>query len=185
MLKQSIIVAATAVFVTAAAAQQGTPTSPGVTSTLPGGASSLRESHGDWTVGCAMQQQTQDQRPTKICSLGQEQLDNRSRQRVFAIELRPSKTTAKATLILPFGLDLQRGVTLQMDDGQAGPVQPIRTCLAAGCLVEVDFDAAMVASLGKAKTVKVSAIADGKDTPFTIPMNGFQSAYNRTLELAK
>lgn len=40
-----------------------------------------------------------------------------------------------STLILPFGLLLEAGATLQDDDGQ--PLEPLRfsTCLPAGCVV--------------------------------------------------
>lgn len=55
---------------------------------LPGGATSLREGHGDWMVACNMT--TQNNVAGKACSLSQEQADGQSRQRVMAVEFRPN-----------------------------------------------------------------------------------------------
>jgi invasion protein IalB len=168
-----------------AIAQQSTVNTTG----LPGGASSLREAHEDWVVGCAMQEQGQNKPPVKVCSLSQEQFDQRTRQRVLAVELRPGKTArdvTKATFILPFGLDLQKGVTLSLDESAPIGVHQIRTCLPAGCLLDVDLDAAALASFNKAKLLKLNATADGgQQTSFSISLKGFPGAFARAVELAK
>ena len=66
---------------------------------LPGGASSLQETYGDWRVACAQQN------GKKICALSQRQTDKDSRQLVLAVELSaPAADKAEGTLILPFGL---------------------------------------------------------------------------------
>jgi invasion protein IalB len=149
----------------------------------------LREAYADWVVSCAMQSQGQDKAPIKVCRLSQEQTDPRTCQRLLAVEIRPGKTPkggAKVTFILPFGLDLQKGVRLQFDEGALGGVQPFRTCLPPGCLLEADLDAATTASLGKAKFLKVNATADdGQQTAFSISLKGFPTAFARTADLAK
>ena len=151
---------------------------------LPGGATSLSESHGDWTVGCGLQ--SDGDKTVKVCSLVQEQLDSRTRQRVLAVELRPGKDAAKAVFLLPFGLDLQKGTTAQVDDQKAGGVHQFRTCLPAGCVLEMEIAADLLAKLGKGNQLKLNAVADGgKDAQFAISLKGFQAAYNRTAELAK
>lgn len=96
---------------------------------LPGGATSLRQGHGDWTVSCNIT--TQNGAPTKACSLSQEQTDGQSRQRVLAIEFRPGGDVLQGTLVLPFGLAVDQGVTLQIDDGAAPAPLRCRTCLQA------------------------------------------------------
>ncbi|TPK96485.1 hypothetical protein FJ938_27220 [Mesorhizobium sp. B2-4-14] len=78
---------------------------------LPGGATSLREGHGDWTVSCNLA--TQNGANVKVCALSQEQTDSQSRQRVLAMELRPAGETVQGMLVLPFGLALEKGVTLR------------------------------------------------------------------------
>jgi invasion protein IalB len=149
---------------------------------LPGGASSLREDHGDWVVMCTVQ--AQSGKNVKQCTLSQTQVDNNSRQRVLAIELQPSETGARGTLFLPFGLALENGIAFQIDEGAAGEQQKFRTCLPAGCVVPVDFDGKMLAALRKATTLKVKAVADsGENMLFSISMNGFPGAYDRKVSL--
>ncbi|MDB5599529.1 MAG: invasion-like protein [Xanthobacteraceae bacterium] len=152
--------------------------------TLPGGASSLRESHGDWVVNCAVQ--AQNGRNVKSCALSQEQTDNNTRQRVLGIELRPGDNSVQGILVMPFGLALEQGIAFQIDDGAFSPAQKFRTCLPAGCLVPVSFDARTLAALRKGTQLKIKAVADGgKETPFTISLKGFPGAYDRTVALAK
>lgn len=151
---------------------------------LPGGATSLNEAHGDWTVGCALQ--IQGETTAKVCNLLQEQVDGKTRQRVVAIELRPAKAGAKATIVLPFGLDLQAGLSMQIDDGSTTATHTFRTCLPAGCLVEADLNDETLAALGKGSVLKLKTVADGgKETPFSISLKGFKAAYARTVDLAK
>jgi invasion protein IalB len=173
----------------AMAQQQAAPPPAATVSqpTLPGGASSVREAHEDWAVTCQMQAKD-EKSSVKVCSFMQEQLDARTRQRVLAVELVPGKAAGvtKATFVLPFGLDLQKDITMQIDDGATIATQRVRTCLPAGCVLDVDLTSATLASLGKGKLLKVNAVADGgKATPFSISLKGFQSAYSRTVELAK
>ena len=152
--------------------------------TLPGGASSLRESHGDWVVTCAVQ--AQNGRNVKSCALSQEQADSNTRQRVVAIELKPGDNSVQGILVMPFGLALDKGIAFQIDDSAFSPVQKFRTCLPAGCLVPVSFDARTLAALRKGAQLKIKAVADGgKETPFTISLKGFPGAYDRTVALAK
>jgi invasion protein IalB len=151
---------------------------------LPGGATSLRENHGDWVVGCSIQQQSG--KNVKVCGLSQEQTDQNSRQRVLAIEVRPEGAGVQGILVLPFGLALDQGASFQIDDGPASPVQKFRTCLPAGCLVPVNFDARTLAALRKGNQLKVKTVADGgKEAPFTISLKGFPGALDRTAALMK
>ena len=62
---------------------------------LPGGASSLQETHGDWRVACAQQN------GKKVCAFSQQQTDKDTRQLVLAVELNaPAADRAEGTLIL-------------------------------------------------------------------------------------
>lgn len=151
------------------------------TQTLPGGATSLQEMHGDWRVACAQQN------GQKVCALSQQQTDKDTHQLLLAIELNaPAINKAEGTLILPFGLTLDRGVTLQIDEAAAGPTLHFRTCLPVGCLVGLAFDPTTVALLRKGTTLTVRATADGgQGAAFKISLNGFSSALDRTAALAK
>jgi invasion protein IalB len=151
---------------------------------LPGGAASLREMHGDWAVACTIQ--TEGGKKTKTCVLLQEQFAKEMRQRLVAIELKPTASSLKGALVLPFGLALDKGVSYQLDEGQPGPVQRFRTCLPAGCIIAIDFDAKFVTSLKAAKALRIKAAADGgQETTFSISLTGFPSAFDRTVALMK
>ncbi len=142
-------------------------------STLPGGASSLQETYQDWSLGC---QGT----PTIACAISQQQTQQNG-QRILAIELRNGEDDAvSGNLVLPFGLQLETGATLQIDDGPQR--EPLRffTCLPAGCLVPVSFDAKTVAALriGTALRVKVQGM-DRKDVALSISLKGLAPALDR------
>ena len=152
---------------------------------LPGGATSLREVHGDWVVNCVIA--TEQERARKICTLSQEQQDSRSRQRVLAVEIGPTaEGGGTGTLVLPFGLNLAAGAILQIDDGAQGQPLPFRTCLPAGCLVSLAVDADMLEALRLGGALKVHAEADGgQKTVFTVSLKGFGGAFDRTASLAQ
>jgi invasion protein IalB len=151
---------------------------------LPGGATSLREVHGDWVVSCVIRGEGEQAR--KVCAMSQEQQNGQSGQRIIAVELQPSADASAATLFLPFGLDLASGAALQIDDQAQGQPLPFRTCLPAGCIVSSNLDAKMLESLRNGTSLKVHAKADGaKDTMFSVSLKGFGGAFDRTLALAK
>ncbi len=104
----------------------------------------------------------------------------------MAIELKPAPASLKGVLVLPFGLALEKGVTYQLDEGQPSTVQRFRTCLQAGCLIAIDFDARLVNSLKSSKVLRIKAAADGgQETSFSISLAGFPSAFDRTMALSK
>ncbi|GGF36290.1 hypothetical protein GCM10011321_29050 [Youhaiella tibetensis] len=91
----------------------------------------------------------------------------------------------QGTLVLPFGLALASSVTYQIDDGDVGTAQQFHTCLPAGCLVDIAFDARTVESLMTGSVMKVQASADGcGPIVFSIALRGFTSAYDRVRALA-
>lgn len=152
----------------------------GPAQTLPGGASSMQETHGDWRVACSQPG------GKTVCNMSQQYADKDSRQLVLAIELNAVSTSrAEGRLVLPFGVALERGVTLQIDDA---PVQTLhfRTCLPVGCLVALNFDGATLSSLRKGTVLTVKATADGgQETAFKISLNGFAGALDRTATLSR
>jgi invasion protein IalB len=149
--------------------------------TLPGGANSLQEAHGDWRVACAPEN-TQ----TK-CAISQQLFDKDSRQRILAIELHASTADqAIGTIVLPFGLTLEKGITLQIDEAAKVPPRYFRTCLPTGCIVPVTFDSASIAAMRSAHTLSVKATGDiGQEIAFVVSLNGFGSALDRAVALSK
>lgn len=147
---------------------------------LPGGASSLQETYQDWQVACRIVN------GARLCVVSQQQTQQNG-QRVLAIELAaPSGNTVSGTLVLPFGLALNSGVTFQIDDKPAMQPMRFRTCLPAGCLVSVMFDAPKLAALRSGTSLKVKAVADGGAAmPFSISLQGFAAALDRVAALSK
>ena len=149
-------------------------------STLPGGASHLQETHGDWRVTCAQQADT------KVCTLSQQMADKDSRQLVVGIELKTmSAESLEGTLVLPFGLAVTKPVTLQVDEGATTPWS-FRTCLPVGCVVSLKFEPATVKALRTGTVLNVKSTADNaQETTFKISLKGFASAVDRTSALSK
>ena len=149
-------------------------------SSLPGGASSLSETYKDWRVAC-IQQGT-----AKRCAMSQVQTQQNG-QRILAIELNAlSGNVVSGTLVLPFGLALDSGATLQIDEKPVMKPLRFRTCLPDGCLLPVTFDAATRAMLRSGTALKVKAAADGgAAASFSISLQGFPTALDRVGALAR
>lgn len=153
-------------------------------SSLPGGASSLSETHGDWAVQCRLIQ-VKDEASKPVCSLSQQQQDNKG-SRVLAVELQPTADGASGALVLPFGLQLSKGVALQIDEAKAGAAQPFSTCLPAGCLVPLNFGDAQLKALNSGKTLNlITEALAGDEVKLSVSLTGFSAALNRVKELLK
>ncbi|WP_082975912.1 MULTISPECIES: invasion associated locus B family protein [unclassified Rhizobium] len=161
-------------FEVAQAQSGGQNTGGAPASSLPGGASSLNETYKDWRVACAQQN------AAKRCVLSQVQAQQDG-QRVLAIELNAqSGNTVSGTLVLPFGLALEPGISFQIDEKPAMPPVRFRTCMPGGCLVGVAFDAPTLVALRAGTVLKIKATADGgAPIPFSISLQGFATALDR------
>ena len=149
--------------------------------TLPGGASSLTETHGDWIVRCDVASQT-----AIACAVRQEQLDKATQQRLLAIEIIPAADDVSGTLVLPFGLSLERGVLLLVDDNMQMPNQRFATCLPGGCIVRLAIDPEVVVAMRNGKALNVVAVQDrGAEARFAISLAGLASALDRAAALTE
>jgi len=148
---------------------------------LPGGATTLNETHGDWTVACATPE------GNVRCAVSQVQINSQNRQRVLSVELTATEGGAAVggTLVMPFGLALDQGVVLSIDESE--PLASLRfsTCLPAGCLVPLTFnmDAVTAMRAGTALKVKAAANESGQEVNFSISLSGFTSALTRAAGL--
>lgn len=99
---------------------------------------------------------------------------------------RPTADRADGVLILPFGVALAQGVTLQLDG--APPVGPLRfrTCLPVGCVAPIAFDARFIAFLRKGQTLALTMAAeDGKALTIKLPLKGLGAAIDRAVALSR
>jgi invasion protein IalB len=185
MIKQTIkaaralvvaaLLAAPMAYAQASAAQQAP-------STLPNGANAINETYNDWIVLCSSTDKG------RSCLLTQQQRKKDTNQLVLAVELTPLSTDqVKGVLLLPFGLRLADGVTLQIDDGPVSTPLPFATCLPTGCTVQVAFDTATTKALRLAKTLRLVAKANdgGQTVLLGVSLAGFSSAYDRVLTLSR
>ncbi len=148
------------------------------TPALPGGASSLQETYQDWALTCRGGSRV-------ACAILQQQRQKNGR-RVLAVELQAgSGDTLSGTLVLPFGLHLDSGVTLQVDDTTALKPSRFSTCLPAGCLVPLALDKETTAALRAGSTLHLKAESvDGKKLTFSVSLKGFAAALQRLKALA-
>jgi len=161
---------------------------------LPGGASSLTETHANWTVACrslevkdaadgAKKAREPDQvAPAHLCALTQRQVTEKG-EHVLSVELQAEGDGLKGVFVLPFGLALAKGMTLQIDEGERIEALAFSTCVPSGCIVPLTGDSAMVDALrlGQALNVLVSD-RTGQALKFVISLTGFTSAFDRVRE---
>lgn len=156
------------------------PTSAQEAPVLPGGASSLTETYGDWRVACQLVE------ATKHCVMSQQQL-RQDGQRVVTIELQTGPDAAlMGHLVLPFGLQLDAGATLQVDEQPAMAPLSFHTCLPAGCVVRVSFNTEALTALraGTALQVATRTADTGRDFLISVSLNGFTAALERVMSLS-
>lgn len=147
---------------------------------LPNGASTITETYGDWTVACGIQD------GKKLCALNQAQGNKQTGQRTFAIELRtPKDGKTDGTILMPFGLKLDSGAILKLDDKDLGQGVRFSTCIPDGCLLPVSFPTAATDAMRKGKTLAVSSLnlSDGQAVTFNVSLNGFTAALDRVIQL--
>lgn len=169
-LKAFLFAAAVAPFATLAVAQEPQ---------LPGGASSLTETYRDWTVTCGLAD------GAKICAMSQQQT-RQDGQRVLTMELHNSDDgTASGVLLLPFGLSLGAGVTLQVKETPAHQPFGFSTCLPIGCLVPLEFDADTIAAFSGGTAVSIAARAhdSNQEVVLSLSLSGFTAAFDRLRSL--
>jgi invasion protein IalB len=149
---------------------------------LPNGASSISETYGDWTVNCRLVD------GQKQCLLLHAQGNSQTGQRVFAIELRtPKDGKTEGTILMPFGLKLDSGGLLKLDDKDLGQGLRFSTCMPQGCLLPVSFPTLAVDAMKKAKMLTVASLnlSSGEVVTFNVPFEGFAAAIARIAELGR
>ncbi len=150
------------------------------TAQLPNGASSISEIYGNWTVACAISN------GTKLCSLNQAQ--GNVQTGAFAIELRTSKEdTTEGVILVPFGLKLEAGAVIVLDDENLGQGLRFSTCLPQGCLLPVSFPTIATDAMRNGRTLVVTcfSLAAGQPVSFVFSLNGFSAALDRASQLGK
>jgi len=150
--------------------------------TLPNGASAINETYGDWTVDCRIAN------GQRLCVLLQSQGNSQTGQRVFAIELRaPKDGRAEGTILFPFGMKLENGAVLRLDDKDLGQGLRFSTCMAQGCLLPISFPTVATNAMksGKALTVAALNLSNNEPVSFSVSLTGFAAALDRITQIDK
>ncbi|NSY71853.1 invasion associated locus B family protein [Agrobacterium tumefaciens] len=139
----------------------------------------MTETFEDWTVACAVSD------GKTSCVVWQSQV-REDGQRVLDVRIAPIAQAdgTNATLTFPLGLELARGVTLQAGENGKPISFPFKTCFAAGCVVPVVLDTAIMEALKSSTIFKVVATSlDSKGVPFSVSLKGFGAAIDRSITL--
>jgi len=149
------------------------------------GPTALSETFGDWLINC----QTSTDAKKRNCQMTQEQVDGKTGQRVLMIALgAPDAKTgvSNSTLVLPFGLDISKGVQIKVDDTDLTKTS-ISTCLPQGCIAPLSFDSKAMTALAKGKqaVISMTAFNGGQDVNGNISLKGFAAASSRLAALTK
>ncbi len=153
---------------------------PSAQAQWPAGAETVNETYQDWQMTCTQPQSG------KHCAVSQQQTDSKTSQRVLAVELQPQGDKAEGALILPFGVLLDKGITLKIGEADVGPVLRFKTCLPQGCLVPLNLDAKTLAALRKATAFTVNAVSTTDQAmALSVSLKGFGQALDRAAVLIR
>lgn len=145
---------------------------------------SLQETWDDWQVACMRREDG-----GRVCAMAQTQVQEEGRRRILVLEItaEPNAETARGTLVLPFGLDLERGISLEIDDVALADNLRFRTCIPSGCILPIALSAPHLAALrrGGTLTILTAASDTGQPFSFSVSLRGFSAAFNRLVELRR
>jgi len=116
----------------------------------------------------------------EYCEVFQKLTVTKTKQRFleFAVGYPAGKEKSPyAVIVLPLGILVQSGGTMQVDDK---PVKQfgIQTCLPAGCIVKVELDAASTADMSAGNLLHLKfASAEGKVMGVDLQLKGFGSVF--------
>ncbi len=145
------------------------------------------ETYGDWMARCALHE-TEDGQQVRRCSMEQRLSwhDEKSgkTQQLLTVTLAPHQASgAEITILTPFGLLLDRGIVLQIDEGKSYSL-PFQTCLPEGCLARGLLDEAILGQLraGRILATKMVESTGAQVVRVEVSLKGFTASYARLQE---
>lgn len=132
---------------------------------------------GDWSIGC-----DQDGGQS-VCHLDQAVIDNNTQKPVLQVGVgylpgQDGKKQPKMVIIVPLGVILPQGLTVQIDDGPGAQV-PFLHCMAAGCRTVVNLDAPTIAKFKAGTKAKMTfAAPNGQPVSVPVSLSGFTAGFD-------
>ncbi|WP_120634995.1 invasion associated locus B family protein [Ruegeria sp. EL01] len=127
-----------------------------------------------WTVNCA------EEAGQKLCAMSQSlNLQNQSGL-LLRMELqRGQEDGASGVVIVPFGLDIAKGISLSIDGGPRWNL-PMRTCQNFGCVIPVTLGPAIIQELKESGSIQISlyTLDGGKTLEVPVSLAGFTAAFD-------
>ncbi|GBQ06674.1 invasion associated locus B family protein [Saccharibacter floricola] len=158
----------------------GTPEGARAASSLPDGVTSLNETYQDWSLSCHVKDNQTD------CSVTQQAYDSKTQQRFFSIKFRPQGDQTHGVALLPFGLDLNHGLTVVTDGLPVGDIYSFTTCLPEGCIVPLDLDEGQFSALEKSQHASLSFMTlSGHVMKLPLSSAGLEKALERAHALTR
>jgi invasion protein IalB len=133
----------------------------------------------DWMVRCGRR----DEQGAEFCEMHQQRIDSEERTiMLVAVGQVPGTSDLGLLIILPLGILLPAGVTLQVDDGAEVPLQVDR-CERQGCRIEMLLEPELMSRLKSGREAKVFFEAhdpQGERQRLGVPISllGFTAALN-------
>ena len=132
----------------------------------------VKSRHGAWVVLCKDSGSASNGGPTAAPAVGGaspcravQTLDvkvGNTQQRLLSLSLTSKGDGLAGEFVLPFGLDLQQGMGLRIDEGDAMTAR-FATCLPAGCVVRVELSRELSRSLIGSRQLRLAFRPLGSD----------------------
>ncbi|WP_407977351.1 invasion associated locus B family protein [Brucella pseudogrignonensis] len=142
-------------------------------------ANAVTQTYDDWQVVC------KEASGKRLCAAvqqvaGQIEGQPNTKQRLIAVEIIRSGDSATGSMILPFGINVSKGVSLGLDKTpENAPRIPFKTCIPAGCIVPLEFSPQAVDALKKASRISVGfeGASDRREKTMEVSLKGFAEAF--------
>ena len=142
---------------------------------VPQGA--VREKHGDWATRC----ETPPGAAHEQCAIVLSVVDQERPNLILVVIVlnTADRKTRLMRIIAPLGVLLPPGVSLRIDNADAGRLSFLQ-CLPNGCVAQLAMDEALIAKLKAGKTATLGVFQtpeEGVGVP--APLTGFKEAYEQ------
>ena len=137
----------------------------------------IREKHGDWETRC----ETPPGAAYEQCAIVRSVVDkDRPNLTLVLIVLNTADRKARLMrVIAPLGVLLPMGVTLRIDDEEAGRLNFLQ-CLANGCIAQAAIDDKLLEKLKSGKTATLGVFQTPEQgVGILAPLAGFKDAYEQ------